>query len=179
MPPGARDVGLCGRGRVVRRGARDQQAAERAARDGLPRGAVARVEAPLEADLDEDAGPLDLVDRRVERGEVERRRASRRRRAGRRAPPAGASARGCGVGVAITSASTPAASRSSGVAAAEGPARLPAGGRAPGVGVAHRHRRDAGQRLQRAHVEGPDAPGADDADAEGGRPRFPCSGLHR
>ena len=47
------------------------------------------------------------------------------------------------------------------------------------VGVAHRDGRDARERRQRAYVHGPDAAGADDADAERGRPRCARSGLHQ
>ena len=46
--------------------------AERARRDGVARRAVAGVEPPLEADLDEDPGRVGLGDHVVERREVER-----------------------------------------------------------------------------------------------------------
>ncbi len=47
------------------------------------------------------------------------------------------------------------------------------------VGVAHGDRPDPGERDQRARVEGPDPAGADEPDAEGGRPRVAGSGLHQ
>ena len=57
---------------IVRRRAEHEQLAQGARADGIARRAVARVEAPLEADLDEDPGLLDLVDHRVDRIELER-----------------------------------------------------------------------------------------------------------
>ena len=50
----------------------DEQLAERARAHRLARRPVAGVEAPLEPDLHEDPGLLDLGDHVVERGEVER-----------------------------------------------------------------------------------------------------------
>ncbi len=175
---GARDVRLGRRAGIVRRRPGDQQAAERAARDRLPGCAVAGVESPLEADLHEDPAALDVVDRGLQGGELQRHRLLaegrqpgaggqldhrhvRRRRASRSRARRPRRRRG-------RPASRP----------PRGPARRP--GVAPArVRVAHGHRGDARQRRERANVKGPDTPGADDADAEGGRPRFPCSGLHR
>ena len=104
---------------VVRRRARDEQAAERAVGGYAARRAVARVEAPLEADLDEDACSLDLLDRRIDRREVEGHGLlAERGEAGARSQLERARVRG--VDVAITSASA-AATRSAGVAAREAP----------------------------------------------------------
>src|SRR5438128_3707335 len=61
-PARAGDVFLGRRRRVVRGGADDEQVAERTRSDSVVCGTIARVEAALEADLDEDSCPLDLAD---------------------------------------------------------------------------------------------------------------------
>ena len=53
-------------------GSNDEQVAERTRGDRVARGAIARVEATLKADLDEDACTLDLVEHVDDRCEVER-----------------------------------------------------------------------------------------------------------
>ena len=68
----SRDELLCRRRRVVGGGSNDEQVAERTRGDRFARGAIPRVEATLKADLDEDPGPLDLVEQVDDRGEVER-----------------------------------------------------------------------------------------------------------
>jgi hypothetical protein len=62
---GGGDVALVGRGRVVGRQAGAVPPAERSGDAQAPRFQVAGVEAPLEADLQGDAGPGDVLDDRV------------------------------------------------------------------------------------------------------------------
>ena len=64
----------------MRGGPDDQQVAEGPRRDRVPGGAVARVEPPLEPDLDESPGPFDLGLHDVERPELERDRLLAERR---------------------------------------------------------------------------------------------------
>src|SRR5207244_7028134 len=60
--PGRRDVGL-GRGLgIVRGGANDEELPDGSRRNRVARSAKAGVEAALEPDLDERAGPLDVVE---------------------------------------------------------------------------------------------------------------------
>jgi hypothetical protein len=59
---------------IVRRGTHDQDLSDATRRDGVTRRAVARVEAPLETDLDDDAGTVDRLPDTIEGREVERHR---------------------------------------------------------------------------------------------------------
>src|SRR6266536_3504673 len=69
---GSGDVRLGGRRGVVCRSRKGEQAAKRAGSDRVTGGAVAGVEAALEADLHEDARARDLLQDVVDRREVER-----------------------------------------------------------------------------------------------------------
>ena len=57
---------------IVRRGTHDQDLSDGTSRNGVTRRSVARVEAPLETDLDDDAGTIDRLPDTIEGREVER-----------------------------------------------------------------------------------------------------------
>ena len=72
IPPDAAMYSSAGGAGIVGGRTEDEEVAERAGGDRVVGGAVAGVEAPLESDLDERAGALDLLDQLVERLELER-----------------------------------------------------------------------------------------------------------
>ena len=69
---GRGDVLRGGRNGIVRRGTHDQDLSDAARRNGVARRSVARVEAPLETHLDDDAGAVDRFTDTIEGREVER-----------------------------------------------------------------------------------------------------------
>ncbi len=162
---GRRDVFLGRRRRIVRRGTDDEDAPDRAGRDRVARGTMARVEAALEPDLYEDPGARDVLDDAVDRREVEPDRlfAERRYAALSREPQERGVARRRRRDHERVDAALDERLGALGCTGAE-LAREPA--RAVVVGIGQAQRGDAVEREQRLSVEGADPPHSDQADVQ-------------